>query len=201
MSHVQRRPRVALLVAALVAGAIFVATGAFTPGGARASAVAPSAAALNGYSIFSRPAQSLDAVSAIPQLPSGALTRRQPSPYAGISQWASVSGDEVCVFVKDAATGDTDGACNSAEYLASHHELLVERAYVGGSATPPTDQQANLVAGLAPDGVTSVSVKFADGSHVSVPVEANGFVYSLGSGVKKVSGVAWTTSSGEALSQ
>jgi hypothetical protein len=162
---------------------------------------------LHQYSIFGRAVKASNA--ALPssiRFPVGeAVVRRQPSRYAGISHWATVNGDEVCVVVS-AAIGsmtapDTDAACNSEQYLESHGELLTQSSFVGGSKTPPATSEANVISGLAPNGVTAVTVNFADGSHAEVPVEDNGFVYTTGSASKRVQGVAWKTATGQARQQ
>lgn len=201
LSTRRRRCAVAFLLLT-IPGVLFLVSASSPP--AHAGTEATPTALLSRYSVFNQPAVAADALPTAATERLGFVSaRRQPSGYTDVSHWATVRGDEVCVVVATAAGFEApyiDGACNDAEYLETHHELLTERAYLGNSATPPAPGAANLIAGLAPDGVTDVSLSFADGSSAEVPVVDNGFVYRPSDG-KVVAHVSWRTAAGATFEQ
>ncbi len=166
---------------------------------------APSSTALGHYAIFRReavPSDELPAVGPVGSLTfSEALTRKQSIEYPEYSQWASIEGDDLCVIDRFTPASSPEGApvtnraCNSVEYLESHHELISQASFVGSSSsTPPAPGLSNVISGLAPDGVTSVTLGFTDGSQETVRVQENGFIYSLGNSPKRLAGLTWTDS-------
>lgn len=97
---------------------------------------------------------------------------------------------------------DTNRACNSAATLEAEHQLIVQASLVGNtSSTAPTPGLANVVAGLAPNGVSSVTIAFSDGTSVEAPVVENGFSYQIVGEPKMVSDVSWTTAAGQHYSE
>ncbi len=199
-----------LLSAVLVAATACVVI-MMIPGGhanaASGQAMTPSPSVLNHYAVFSRAQSTADAVPtastllARPEIVSStALTRHQPTSDPTYAQWAAVEGERLCVvdqFTPASAPNSEAGAnkaCNGAQYLEDHHQLIVQASYTGGtSGTAPEPGVANVVSGLAPNGVSDVTLIFADGTEQSVPVIENGFLYSL-STAQKLANVTWTVS-------
>ena len=64
------------------------------------------------------------------------------------------------------------------------------------SSTPPPPGRGNVVSGLVPDGISSVVVRFTDGTQQTVPVENNSFILNLGNDPKYLSTVTATADSG-----
>ncbi|MHB1810149.1 MAG: hypothetical protein ACYCU0_12785 [Solirubrobacteraceae bacterium] len=90
-------------------------------------------------------------------------------------------------------TPDTNSSCDDSGYMESHHEILVQASLTGTtSSAPPGQKVANLISGLVPNGVSSVTLSFSGGVTKTVPVNENGFVYSLGSSPRKLENVTWT---------
>lgn len=208
-------PRVAagavVLLAALGAGlgVALGTTGAAVSTAATVGPTSPSSAVLSHYAVFRRPSSSSDALP--PGMQKGgpspaALSRRQPTPYASTSQWATLEGELLCVVASHTfptspgGVGNGASACITAEHL--NNQLLV---LVSKFSPPSTSQEASttvtLISGLAPDGVTSVTLSFNDGSQQTVPVQENGFTYDLGESTKVLTSVTWTNPSGQTVTE
>jgi hypothetical protein len=199
-----------LALAAIAAAVLVFALGSSPPVFAAAeSTTSPNAIA--HYGIFRRvamPADTLPVVNVSDALSSPALTRAQSTGYTQYGQWATLNGDELCVvnrFTPPSSPNgapDTSRACNSAEYLETHSQLLVQMSLMGGtSSTPPTPGLANLFSGVVPDGVAAVTLEFADGTQQVVPVNNNGFTFSSAPELKSLTNVTWVGASGTQLAE
>lgn len=139
------------------------------------------------FGVFSHPARPGDSLPAQSAYKIG--TARQIGASSGpVSAWAVVTGEQICVTV-NASTGAAAGgpaACNTPSELAQPNQLLATDAASSGS----NDQ---VIAGLVPDGVTTVTISFQGGSSVPVAVSNNGFTYSTPSG-RALRGFSWTAS-------
>ncbi len=208
MGHWSRRRIPACLAALLLAAAVaFLATHAGN-GANAAGGIPPSASALSHYSVFGRAAGASDAlptanlIQARP-VAEGTLTRRV-SQSASDGEWATLDGDQLCVIVRSSNPSDglpaTNRSCASASELEAQHQLLLQLSVVGStSSTPPAPGTANLITGLAPDGVASVTLAFADGTEQSLPVRENGFMDHLDS-PKSFRHLTWISPAGTTLS-
>jgi hypothetical protein len=132
----------------------------------------------------------------------GTLTRRV-SQSASDREWATLDGEQLCVVVRSSNPSDglpaTNRSCAGASELEARHQLLLQLSVVGStSSTPPAPGTANLITGLAPDGVASVTLLFADGTEQSVPVKENGFIDRLDS-PKSLQHLTWLSPAGTTL--
>lgn len=215
MSSLGFRKRVAVGMAIVLAGAaaiMIVVLGSTTRATAAAATIEPSPGALSHYAVFRRGAVASDALPAVNLAQAlafgGALTRRAPTTYALYSQWATLEGDNLCVVTRFTPTSspngapDTSSACGSVTSLEDNNQLILQASLMGGtSSTPPTPGLADVISGLAPDGVAAVTLRFTDGSRQRVAVEENTFIYSLGDSAKIVASAEWTGASGAAFHQ
>lgn len=197
-----RRWQVALLVllaVALVGLFIILSRG---DGARSAIASSSSISALEHYQVLRRAATPSDAATA--DLPPGAqVLRRQATGNSRLSQWISLGGGKVCVTVQGAATGATGQgtyrACNSESRLEASNQLVATSSYSSPPGSPaPTPGVSSLVAGLAPDGVSAVTVTFDDGSTRTAPVVDNGFHLTISGAPKSVKSFSWVDASGNA---
>jgi hypothetical protein len=134
-------------------------------------------AVISHVSAFRRAAASGDAIPASEATISGTVRRIGASTGPGV--WASVNTAELCVQIAGGAN-----ACIAPEEFASRP--LIVGASSHGSGTEE-------VAGVAPDGITSVTVDYQDGTSESTPVTDNGFYIVAKHAVKNF---AWTTTDG-----
>jgi hypothetical protein len=172
------------LAASIVAG-LWIG---LTPGHSQSSQpLSPTAA---GYSIFSRAAVAGDTPPT--DLNEGAYTSReqQTGGDTSLRQWITAEDETLCVQIstQEAGSDAEPRACNTLANLQSSQELLV-LGVGGGPATPPSlngeggesvtkaasHLPPTLLAGLAPDGVSQVSVTFAGGRVQTVKTEDDGF--------------------------
>jgi hypothetical protein len=185
----------ALLVIALATGAAIVLSES-----ARSSADTPSPNVLAHYSVFSSTQTASDSLPADAPW-SASLSRRQPTRYPGIDQWATVDRDTICA-VSETTHTSTFGPgriCDEASTLEQDGQLLI-----GGGATGSESQTPGVVTflyGLAPDGISSIDVAFTDGSSQTVPVLENGFQLALEGKGKVLAHVTWRDASGQTHSQ
>jgi hypothetical protein len=126
------------------------------------------------YAVFSAPAGSSETMPAnlLAQQTAGAEIRQQPTTVPGMLAWA-VAGDGQLCIAESTSGGAGSQACAPAATLTATGDLLYT-ATAQGTASTDSDQ-VDLLAGLAPDGVSSVTVSFADAPTVQVPVSDNGF--------------------------
>lgn len=116
-----------------------------------------------------------------------------------LKEWATATGEELCAVI-DGTTLVATGApssCNSAARLRDSHELLVFGA--SASAAGSTHTSPEVIAGLAPNGVTSVTIGLANGTSQTVPVVDNGF-HLMNPGAKPQR-FTWKSASGVNYSQ
>jgi hypothetical protein len=209
MASLWSRPRIAAGIAVLLAaaGAAVLAISANTS--AKASATAPSSAVMSHYAVFDRAAVASDPLPAAslvaePQAAErSTLTRRVSQNGASdTTEWATLNGEQLCVIVRSTPSDglpDTNRACVAAAELEAQHQLLLQLSLVGStSSTPPEAGLANVISGLAPDGVTNVTLHFADGTGQTVPVTENGFVDRLDS-PKMLQHLTWTSPAGTTI--
>jgi hypothetical protein len=173
-----------------------------------AQAGAPATAVMDHYAIFQRTASASDSLPA--SIGEEAVTaRKQQANASDLTQWATAAGETVCVVDRYAPSSssngvrpDTNQACNSVANLEAAHQLLVQTSLVGSiSSAPPTPGLANVISGLAPNGVTGITITFSDGASQEVPVVENGFSYQIVGEPQAVSDVSWTTATGQHYSQ
>jgi hypothetical protein len=158
-----------------------------------------------GYSVFNRLAAANDTPPT--DLNEGSyISREIQTGVPSLRQWVTAEGETLCVQinVQESGSDSEPRACDTTANLDSSHQLLVlgvgggspspaslsgdskEAVSSSSAPTPPT-----LLAGLAPDAVTQVSVTFADGKVQTIPTQDNGFhVYTDG---KMPTNLTWTT--------
>lgn len=150
-----------------------------------APTAAQTSSAAATFGVFGQQAQAADSLPAESAYKVGTARRVGPSSGA-VAAWAVVTGEQVCVTV-NAGTGPAAGgpaACNSPTELAQPNQLLILDA---GSS----DSSSHVIAGLVPDGVSSVTIDLGSAAPVSVPVTSNGFTYTTPAG-ELPSGYSWT---------
>jgi hypothetical protein len=211
VTHVGRRLIVMLMLGIVAASAIaaLIVGGHATAAGAKHSKLLtrPSKQVLRHYAIFDRHAKAADALPPAyltgPEPEIGSVTRKPETTKATLAaaedytQWATAEGSEICTVIRS-ATGEEPGTnqdCNNAEYLEAHHELIAGASFIGRSSTAPEPGVVNVVHGLAPNGVNTITLTFADGTTVNVPVVENTFIYSL-SQPEKLLRMTWVEASG-----
>ena len=179
---------------ALVASA-FGAYLSFHEGAAKSDSTqleAPANAVVAKVGAFRRSAGASDSLPANVSI-SGTLIRSVGSDAPGAALWASVDNGRVCLQDEQGASVCTPVANFSDKPLImSPGRITGSRIGSEGPAIPDT------IEGLAPDGVTSITVVFADGSKESEAVVNNGFRLSAGKLPKTVS---WTTADNATHSQ
>ncbi len=206
--HWSRR-KISACLAALLSAAAVTFLARHTGNGANAAGgIPPSAGALSHYAVFSRSAGASDALPAASLLQArptaeGTLTRRV-SQSGSDGEWATLDGEQLCVIVRSSNPSDgppaTNRSCAGASELEAQHQLLLQLSVVGStSIRPPAPGTANLITGLAPDGVAFVTLVFADGTEQSVPVRENGFMDHLDS-PKSFQRLTWISPAGTTLS-
>lgn len=190
-----RVPRKALAVSALAAAAFGSYFALSTPGH---SSAAPTPT--RSYSLFQRPTTSADTLPADSVLPRSGARQIYTGDNA-IHQWATVNGDQLCVEVRGLPTNYRAGptACNSLSTLARADQLLVLGVSVadGPKRLPETPQPPpppTALAGVVPDGISAVTVTYADGSQDAAGVSNNGFHVSTHG--RMPSSFAWQTADG-----
>lgn len=127
------------------------------------------------FSVFAQPAAAGDALPAGSAY-SGGTSRRIAGRARSFSAWAILRGSHLCVTV-DAGSGPAAGgptACNSVRQLTRPGQILILAAGTGSGTAP------QILAGLIPDGVSSVMISYANGSTAAVPVHDNGFAVDTG---------------------
>lgn len=193
----------AIVVAVAIADANS-ASHAHTSSVAASQPSTPSALA-GHYGILRRPASGSDALPPLRPggpnrfAPAAAVIRKLPTLDATDTRWVTLSAGEICLVHRSTAGAHpTEGsACNSLSSLEANHELLVQTSETSDqSSTPPPPGRGNVVSGLVPDGISSVVVRFTDGTQQTAPVENNSFVLNLGNDPKYLSTVTATADSG-----
>lgn len=126
---------------------------------------------------------------------------------SAVKQWVAANGQELCVIAADAAV---NGGISTPSYACApiagkvETELLIMGSG-GSSGESPFSKTASaptstLITGIAPNGVTSVTITYANGHSESVPVAENGFHALSPAGVHPKS-YTWTGPNGVEHSQ
>lgn len=147
-----------------------------------------------GYSVFSAPTGDAEAMPAglAAEQPPDAELRAQPTTTTGVLAWAVAGDGQICVAESDAGGGSE--ACASAATVTANTNSLLYTATAEG--TPSNDTGAvDLVAGLAPDGVSDVTLHFGNGTSAQVPVVDNGFQLKTATPVT-IASLSWEDSAG-----
>jgi hypothetical protein len=149
------------------------------------------------FGIFERSSSAADILPADagPEAAAAPLSRGIDAGTGGLSQWATLNGKQACVVIDGSAPGAQGGpsACSNLEAASDASELLTIAA--SSSEKPNTRAgEAQIVAGLAPNGVNTVNITLANGAKHTVPVVQNGF-HLLTGGSNPVS-YEWTDGSG-----
>lgn len=142
-------------------------------------------AAASVFHVFNRASQAVDSPPSGSAYASG-VSRRAGTSSGALQAWAVSTGNQVCVTVYT-ATGAASGpaACNTVVALNSSDQLLVD------VSTTPATSSSEVIAGLAPDGVSNVTIDFQDGTSAVVPVVDNGFTYTT-TDTKTISDFSWS---------
>jgi hypothetical protein len=210
MASLWSRPRIAAGIGVLLAAAGVAVLAVSANTSAKASGPTPSPAVMSHYSVFARAATNSDPLPAAslvaePQAAEeSTITRRlTQSGATDTTEWATLNGEQICVIARSTPSDglpDTNRACVAAAELEAQHQLLLQLSLVGStSSTPPEAGLANVISGLAPDGVTTVTLDFADGTEETVPVTENGFIDRLSS-PKMLQHLTWTSPAGQTIS-
>jgi hypothetical protein len=168
-----------LLIAGLLMAAAAVAIILAESGHSSAAGPAtPVSQVLSQFSVFDGASSAADALPADagPEPAAAPLTRSIATGSADLSQWATLNGNQGCVVIEGTAPGaqGTPASCTDLESATAANELLTIAA---ASSTQPYARKLpeTIVAGLAPNGVNSVSITLANGASHTVPVVDNGF--------------------------
>jgi hypothetical protein len=163
------------LIGAAGAGYLLLQTGAAKS--ATPNHQAAEATVISHLGVFRRAAGPADTIPASDATIAG-TTRRIGNSSSGPGVWSSVDTEQLCVQLAGGAS-----ACIPPEEFAS-------RPLIVGSSSNSGPEEA---AGLVPDGITSVSVDYQNGTSETVPVVDNGFYIHAKYAVKNF---AWTTTDG-----
>lgn len=152
----------------------------------------PTAAELHAastvFGVFNRTADATDSLPAGSAYVGG-VSRRIGNSSGPLEAWAVSSGDQVCVTVH-ASSGPASGgpaACNTVAELRKPDQLLVD------VSTTPASSSLEVVAGVAPQGVSTVTIDFQDGTSATVPVVDDGFTYTT-TDSETISSFSWSAS-------
>jgi hypothetical protein len=190
-----RRPLVLSLAVAAAAVAVVLLQGTHSDSAAAGPAV-PSQQVLGQFAIFTSSSSAVDKLpsEAGPTPAAASVVRSIATNSSAISQWATLNGKEACVVIDgtDGAQG-APSSCADLEAPADESELLTIAA--SSSDVPNTRAgAATIVAGLAPNGVSAVTINLANGTAHTAPVVDNGF--HLLTGGSEPTGYVWTTGAG-----
>jgi hypothetical protein len=133
------------------------------------------AQAATRFPVFAQPAAKGDALPSSSAY-SGGISRRIAGSTQPFSTWAVLRGNQLCITV-NARSGPAAGgpaACNSVSRLTQPGQFLVLTASTGNGTTP------QIIAGLVPGGISSVTISYTNGSTAAVPVNDNGFAVDTG---------------------
>jgi hypothetical protein len=185
------------LAALLLVVAVGVLLTVSAHSGSAAGPAAPSTQVLAKFGIFDRSSSAVDTLPADagPEAAAAPLSRGIATRTGGLSQWATLNGKQACVVIDGSAPAAQGGpsACANLEAASDASELLTIAA--SASEKPNTRAgEAQIVAGLAPNGVDAVNITLANGAEHTVPVVENGF-HLLTGGSNPVS-YEWTDGSG-----
>lgn len=175
-----------LAVCGLTVGGISLASGssenndaAFTPPASATGqlATAPDAASLAAFSIMRRPRTEADNLpsSAVGGLSSAsganlALARKAEG-FTADEAWVIPGIGNECLWAKS-TTGKNGGATCDGDASATAGELMIE-------AESPSSPGKVFIAGLVPDGISSVAVRLVGGSTDTLPVHENVYMQEI----------------------
>jgi len=146
------------------------------------------------FSVFGRAAASGDT------LPKDAgviaqVIRAVPTHDPTLQQWLTLNGNEACVVIE--GQGGAEGApsaCADMEQPHSADELLMLGASSGAAGSGAAKGAPSVLAGIAPNGVSAVTVTYVNGDAVSLAVADNAFhTFTHG---RAPDTLTWTTASG-----
>lgn len=191
--HIRRSWVIMGSCVAAAAGAVLLAQGGTV--GSATSSSAPQGAAKAEYSVLQRGASSQDG---LPSQADSAQEARRIATGSNVNQWITLSGTKVCVVVSgsDPVTQGVPSACGELDQMSQADGVLIggwaqSAAAAGGSGASVTP---SFWAGIAPNGVRSISVGTSDGANQTVPVAENGFHFA--SGGKAVRRFSWIAGDG-----
>jgi hypothetical protein len=182
-----------LLVGAVLVGGIGIASGATgtSPSSqppfseARNLATGPDAASVAAFSIMRRPRTSGDDLSSrvigglsIASGANMALSRRAYG-FADGEAWVIPGIGNVCLWA-ESTTASNGGATCSGDATATAGHVMFQ-------ATSPSAPGKVFIAGLVPDGVSSVTATLVDNTSVVLPVHENVYMQEIGGKVQSVS--------------
>lgn len=187
-----------LLIPALLIGAVAVTIALAQSGHSSAAGpAAPSSQVLSQFSVWNSASSAADTLPADagPEPATASLTRSIATGSSDLSQWATLNGTQGCVVIEGTAPGaqGAPSACANLETATAANELLTIAA---GASNQPYARRLpeTIVAGLAPNGVDSVTITLANGASHTVPVADNGF-HLLTGGSDPVA-YEWTSANG-----
>jgi hypothetical protein len=128
----------------------------------------------------------------------GAEVRAMPTTIPGLSTWAVAGAGEICVAADNGSGPEM--ACDAAARLTTDpNELIVSATNAATGAgsinTSTAVGAADLIVGLAPDGVTAVTTHYENGATATVPVVNNGFQLAANS-TTTITSYSWTDQAG-----
>lgn len=198
MMPLSTRPalRVVVIAAMLLSGSgtyILLQTGK-----AHSQQIGASESLLTHFSVLSTSAESsADQLSPVGVVasPTHKIVTDDPS----LQQWMAARGDDACVLESDSdVSGDGTSPAYTCASLTSG-KVEDELVAMGSGALPhsPGSRPSGplVLVGLAPNGVTSVSITYTDGTSDIAPVVDNGF-HALSDG-RRPAAFAWTTVDGK----
>jgi hypothetical protein len=172
---------------------------------------AATSAYLQSYGVLERAPSAQDSLPGDPGDGVVTASRLVSGSTDAVPEWiATTSSGQLCEITSDQAFGSSalPSACVSAAVLAADGELLVGGAAAYPNGLPGAASQAGdgkaaleantppeVVAGVAPDGIASVTVDFADGSKETATVHDNGFEVVAHGGMP--SGFTWASADGQ----
>ncbi len=132
-----------------------------------------SAGVASQFAVFGHPTTAADSLPSEPTI-SGTVIRHVGS--TGASTWASIDNGRLCI-----QDGTGANVCVPAESYSGKPLVM---------APGSSDAAPERLIGLVPDGISSVTAVFADGSSKAASVTKNGFTLDAGQNVKEIK---WTT--------
>jgi hypothetical protein len=175
MSHTVHRNLLALVLALASGLAIYFVAHSSSAQSDSTQLTGSAATVASEIGAFQAPETAEDALPSEPTI-SGTLARRIGS--ASASEWATIDNARLCLQDESGAS-----VCAPVESY-SGNPLVMEP---GGANGP------ERVVGLAPDGISSVTAVFKDGSTKTADVANNGFSMAVS---EAASQIEWTTSDG-----
>ncbi len=150
-------------------------------------ATAPTSAQLHAaaavFGVFNHSRKAGDSLPAGSAYADG-VSRRIGSSSDLLRAWAVSTNDQVCVTLHAPKGPAGPAACNTVAELRNPNQLLVD-------VSTSSDSSSEVIAGVAPTGVSSIKIEFSDGTSATVPVVNNGFTYTA-SKSQKIGELTWS---------